>query len=119
MNDNTEQLLELVAGLSTADELRDFAKETLGMRVAHNAGEDAIREKIMAHINAGGDPESAPDETDTSHDAPAAASTGEAKHEAPNPDDEAPKPRLLKNTKNGRTFGYTKALAKLKHMEEV
>ena len=113
-----EQLLELVSGLSTADELRDFAKETLGVRVAHNAGADAIREKILAHLEPDGD-QSGDEETDAPNDAPAAAEDNRSQSSPKDSDEEAPKPRRLKNSKNGRVFGYTKALAKLAHMKEV
>lgn len=104
-----EQVLELVVGLETADELRDFAKETLGLNIPHNAGADTVRNRIIEHVNGESEPKKTPEED---------------KQDEPEADkqDETPKPegiRQLKNTKNGRVFSYTKQLAKLKHMKEI
>lgn len=131
-----QQILELVNNLSTADELRDFAKETLGLRVAHNAGAEAIRERILEHLHSAGETSEPPvagddvapepqaaEPTDTANAETAEPETApEPEQTAPaaeDSDEEAPKLRLLKNKNNGRTVPYTAALAKLSHMVEV
>ena len=107
-----EQVLELVAALDTAEELRDFAKETLGLNIPHNAGADTVRKRIIEHINA-----------ENSDDKPKdTAQEPETQGEANQEKEEEPKTksvRRLKNTKNGRIFNYTQQLAKLKHMKEL
>lgn len=118
---NEDDLIEIINGISTADELRDFARETLGISIAHNASESTARKKILAHISSGGsgEPEGGAGEVDTPNDAPTAAEDDRSQSASKDSDEEAPKPRLLKNTKNGRIFVYTEALSKLEKMVET
>lgn len=99
-----EQVLAMVADLDTADELRDFAKETLSLNIPHNAGADTARKRIVEHING---------EIET-EDATQVAIADEKPIEK-----NSEGLRLLKNSRNGRLFTYTRELAKLKNMVEV
>lgn len=125
---NKQELIEMIHELDD-DQLDDFAKDMLdGMTFAHNAGPAAKRKKMLAYLE-GAD---ATDNTDESTDEPAEEHgeteepTAELEAEAaqepepePQPEPAKPKQRMLKNTKNGRTFAYSKTLAKCKHIVEV
>lgn len=105
---NKEEVFAIIEGLETKAELAKFGEEVLGLTFKVRDTIEEIKAKITSAAN--GDP--IPETQDSE---PLAEPKPEKAEEQP------PKlgARMLKNKMNGRTFVWTKQLARLPHMVEV
>ena len=92
-----ENLKEYVEQCEDAAELHEIAKEKFGEAIHNRTGLEKSKELVLAMI-----------EKAEQGDTPESSTQ-----------DQKPAQRMLKNTRTGNTFTYTKALAKNKNMVEV
>lgn len=107
-----DELLELINGLETKEEMKTFGEETFGLTFKTRDTADDMRQKLIDAAN-GKEPENGQEDQPET----------KAKPEDEEPPKEAPKElegrRLLKHKGNGRTFIWSEKLAKNKNLYEV